>query len=91
MAQYLVLDMNAGQRLVALRDQCSCYHVARVTAELPPIHGQLDGAKPAVGFNLMVAQCSSQVYRMIFELVNCGHGVALERLHGADPDAATAR
>lgn len=85
MAEFIVIDVNAGQRLIALLDRSGRYHVAVATASMPPIRAYVRGFNPERGFGLLVEVQSGQVHRIVFEAVDCGQERALERLHESVP------
>ena len=58
------------------------YHVARVTARVPPVGAKLLGNAPALGFGLLLGAPLDEVFRVIFEEVHCSHDEAQRSLHG---------
>jgi len=87
MAEFIVVDVNAEQRLIALLDRSGRYHVALATAGVPPIRAYVRGFNPERGFGLLVEVQTGQVHRIVFEAVDCGQEQALERLHEGVPAA----
>lgn len=81
---YTVLDATpllTGQAL-CLRDLQGRYHVARTTAEVPAIGQRLSGSAPRIGFSMLVAVVTGQVFRVVFESLDCSQLRALELLRG---------
>jgi hypothetical protein len=49
MVRHTVVTTESGKRLVALRDDAGCCHVARCRSRLPEIERRLVGELPALG------------------------------------------
>jgi hypothetical protein len=81
MAEYEVLDVNAGARLATLRDRRGEYHVAEVVDEVPERDEWLHGSFDSLGFGLLSAPHSGQVYRLNLVAVRCDQASALDLLH----------
>lgn len=84
MSSYTVLDATpllSGQAL-CLRDEEGRYHVVRTTAEVPEIGLRLKGQRPRLGLELLVGASTGQVFRVVFEALNCGQRGALSLLRG---------
>ena len=80
MAEFVVIDVNAELRLVALVDRFRKYHVAMVLAELPEVQASLGGPAPQRGLALLNEHKSGQVYRVRFDSVHCDQAAAFEML-----------
>jgi hypothetical protein len=81
MAKFIVVDVNAERRLIALLDRAGRYHVAFATSGLPPLSAYVRGFNPERGFGLLVNVQSGQVYRIVFEAVDCRQESAFALLH----------
>jgi len=90
MAEYMVLDVNAELRCVALLDRLGGHHVAFAPEALPAPGEFLQGTYPAAGLNLMSAAATGQVYRVIFEAVDCDLQMTFDRLRPRHNGAASA-
>jgi hypothetical protein len=87
MAEFIVVEVNEERRLIALLDRAGRYHVAFATSGMPPISTYVRGFNPERGFGLLVNVQSGQVYRIVFESVDCRQEKALELLHGRSAEA----
>jgi hypothetical protein len=65
-----VVDRSAEAARLALRCNFGRYHHARPLNAVPPLGGFLQGARPRLGFSILVCLDSGLVYRVIFESVN---------------------
>jgi hypothetical protein len=81
MAEYLVLDVDAARRRVALLDGFQGYHVARVADALPPMGTRLHGNHAVRAFILMHDPVGGQVYRFTMEATDCGQEATFRWLH----------
>jgi hypothetical protein len=90
MAEFIVVDVNAERRLIALLDRAGRYHVAFATSGMPPTGAYVRGFNPERGFGLLVHVQSGQVHRIVFEAVDCRQEKALALLHerGAEAPAS---
>jgi len=88
MAEFIVVDVNAERRLLALLDRSGRYHVAFATAGAPPIHAYVRGFNPECGFGLLVEVQTGHIYRIVFEVVDCSQENALQRVHANAPAAS---
>jgi hypothetical protein len=87
MVRYTVVAIEAGQRLVALRDDAGRYHAAWCRSLLPEIDRRLLGDHPALGIALLM-DTSGRAYRMMFSQINFGlQGVFDEPSQGSLPMA----
>jgi hypothetical protein len=87
MVRYTVVAIEAGSRLVALRDDAGRYHAARCRSLLPQIDRRLHGDHPALGIALLM-DTSGRAYRMMFSQINFGlQGVFDEPSQGSMPMA----
>lgn len=57
-------------------------HLARATAAVPPVGATLLGNAPRLGFGLLLGAPIDQVFRVIFEALDCTQDQALRSLHG---------
>ncbi len=85
MHDYTVLDVahSGAEHALSLSDGAGGFHVARATADVPPIGAKLTGDAPALGFGLLLSTSVDQVFRVIFEEVHCSEEEAHHSLHGA--------
>ncbi len=81
MHHYRVLDTSALRRAVALLDRAGRYHIARATATVPDVGLYLYGHPPSLGFHILLAAPNRQVFRFIFEFIDCSGQAASDRLH----------
>lgn len=81
MADYLVLDVNAAERTVALLDRFGAYHVAIAHAEVPAMGTFLQGGFAIAGQNTLTSEGTGQVYRLEFAEVDCGQEATFDMLH----------
>ena len=81
MISYEVFDHSPIGREVALRDQAGRFHIARTAIERPLVSTELSGAQPKPGFGTLLATPTGQMYRVIFELVDCSLESIFDRLH----------
>lgn len=81
MHHYRVSDTSALRRAVALRDGAGHYYVALATAAVPDLGLYLYGHPPSLGFHIVLAAPNRQVFRLIFELIDCSGQAASDRLH----------
>lgn len=72
MHRYQVSDTNPKDQAFALRDCADRYHVARATSAVPQVGQELYGHQPSLGFHILVGVATGQVFRLIFERVDCG-------------------
>jgi hypothetical protein len=78
MHHYQVSEVTAKGQAFALRDGADRYHAARATSAVPHVGLDLYGHPPSLGFHILVGVANGQVYRLIFERVDCGRQVALD-------------
>jgi hypothetical protein len=83
MSEFIVVDVNAERRLLALLDRAGRYHVAFATTGMPAISTYVRGFTPERGFGLLIETGTRVVYRILFESIDCGHEMAVELLHGS--------
>ena len=67
---YSVVENWAGESRLGLRCQVGRYHLARALHDLPPPGARLNGARPHLGFGLLVCPKSGAFFRVIFEFIN---------------------
>ena len=79
MHHYLVCDTTPTSQAFALRDAADRYHVARATSVVPQVGLELCGQPPSLGFHILVGVATGQVYRLIFERIDCGLHVAQDQ------------
>lgn len=91
MAEFIVVDVNADRGLLALLDRQGRYHVAFATAGMPSVRAEVRGFNPERGFGLLVERQTGQVYRIVFEAVDCSQEKALGLLHETASAAPTSR
>ncbi len=70
MHTYSVVDNWADESHLGLRCQVGRYHLARALHDSPPLGARLNGAKPHLGFGVLVCPQSGAIFRVIFELIN---------------------
>jgi len=70
MHKYRVVHRTDGDEFVALRDGSGRFHVARSLKEKPPMRALLHGARPHLGFGMLLCLESGEMYRVIFERIN---------------------
>ncbi|MDE2393894.1 MAG: hypothetical protein KGL43_14265 [Burkholderiales bacterium] len=87
MFQFRVTDTCLEARLASLEDVSRQRHIVRMTAALPEIGAELEGAGPGLGFHILLAVGSGRLYRVIFEAINCSEQYAFERMHGPQRSA----
>ena len=80
MYRFIVVDVVAGSRLVALCDDAGRYHVAHCTSDLPNIRHELIGDLPSMGFALLIDD-AGVIFRLIYSQVNCGQRFVFDQLH----------
>ena len=85
MHDYTVMDVarSGSEHALCLADGAGSFHVARATADVPPVGAKLTGNSPALGFGLLSSTPVDQVFRVIFEEVRCSEEEAHHSLHGA--------
>jgi len=81
MHHYRVSDTSARWRAVALQDRAGRYHIAHATAAVPDLGLYLYGHPPSLGFHILLAASNRQVFRLIFELIDCSGQAAADHLH----------
>jgi hypothetical protein len=81
MADFIVVDVDAERRRLALLDRAGRYHIASTTTGMPPVCAYVRGFNPERGFGLLVEVQTGQVHRIVFEAVDCSHEKALVLLH----------
>ena len=86
MHRYLVADVSAANRLVALRDAAGRYHVAHCSSGLPDVQAVLDGPLASMGSAQLTAERGEAV-RVIFSHLYRGPREALELLHAVGTPA----
>lgn len=84
MRDYVVKKVGrAGAEFaLCLSDDAGGYHVARATAAVPAPGARLLGNSPALGFGLLLGTPVAQVYRVIFEAVDCTESEAHRSVEG---------
>lgn len=70
MHKYRVAERWPDESRLTLQCGAGRYHVARVISLLPEVDETLEGAKPHLGFGILVCQTSGAMYRLIFEVIN---------------------
>lgn len=83
MYDYTVIDVSrpgAGKGL-CLADEAGELHVARTTAIVPRVGSRLLGNSPRLGFGILLGQSFDEVFRVVFEVVNCSREEASWSLH----------
>ena len=70
MHTYSVVENWAGKSRLGLRCQIGRYHLARALHDSPPRGVRLNGARPHLGFSVLVCPKSGAFFRVIFELIN---------------------
>jgi hypothetical protein len=90
MAEFIVVDVDAERRRVALMDRAGRYHIVSATAAMPPVCAYVRGFNPERGFGLLVEVQTGQVHRIVFEAVDCSQEKARVLLHQM-PSAAPAQ
>jgi hypothetical protein len=83
MTLYFVLDTCAENHLLMLYDSFGMYHVAHTAAALPETGTELHGTAPCLGSHILHATATGQVFRVNFEVIDCGQQAAFDRLHGS--------
>lgn len=70
MHKYRVVHWVEGEARVALRDGNGRFHVARALKASPPMRAVLKGARPHLGFGLLMCEQTGENFRLIFERIN---------------------
>ncbi len=78
MHRYQVARVSREGQSFALRDGAEQFHVARATSVVPRLGLNLCGLPPSLGFHILVGEVNGQVFRMIFEQLDCGLATATE-------------
>ena len=81
--RYEVIDHSTIGPEVALRDQAGRFHIAQTATERPLVGTELTGAQAKPGFDTLLSTRTGQMYRVIFDLVDCS------RRRRFDPGAET--
>ena len=67
MYKYRVVRGEVDEGLVVLQDYRGQTYLVRPLSLAPPHGAKLDGARPHLGFGILVCSLSGQMYRVIFE------------------------
>ena len=70
MHKYRVMHCAQGESEIALRCSNGRIHLVRVLNTLPAVGVLLNGAKPHLGFGVLVCPVSGSVFRVIFKDIN---------------------
>jgi hypothetical protein len=70
MHTYNVVESWARKSRLGLRCQVGRYHLARALHGSPSTGMRLNGARPHLGFGVLVCPKSGALFRVIFELIN---------------------
>ncbi len=70
MHTYSVVENCAGENRFGLRCQSGRFHLARALQDTPQSGVQLNGARPHLGFGVLVCPTSGAFFRVIFEYIN---------------------
>ena len=86
MHKYRVIEQWADESRLALKCSKGRYYLARALSMAPPPAGVvLEGAKPHLGFDLLLCPTSGAVFRVIFESIG---NTELPRPRNAMPGTA---
>jgi hypothetical protein len=69
MHKYRVVDRCAEESRLTLQCDAGHYHLTRALSVFPPADATLEGAKPHLGFDLLLCPKSGAVFRVIFESI----------------------
>lgn len=64
---YHVRQGSDGLERILLQDNAGQLYLARTLGAPPPLGARLDGARPHLGFGILVCKVSGQAHRVIFE------------------------
>lgn len=78
MHRYQVSEGAPKGQAFALRDSNDRHHAVRATSAVPHVGLELCGHPPSLGFHILVGMATGELYRLIFERVDCGLQVALD-------------
>lgn len=67
MYKYRVVNGDVDANRVVLQDYRGQTYLVRPLSLAPPHGARLEGARPHLGFGILVCSLSGQVYRVIFE------------------------
>jgi len=70
MHTYSVVENWTGDGRLGLRCQVGRYHLARALHASPPPGLRLNGARPHLGFGVLLCPKSGAFFRVIFERIN---------------------
>ncbi len=70
MHTFRVVESWVDEGRLGLRCEAGRYHLARALHDLPPPGLRLNGARPHLGFGVLLCPGSGTVFRVIFELIN---------------------
>jgi hypothetical protein len=82
MFKYRVFDSQTEGGRVALRDAAGRIHVARALSEPPLVGTVLAGTRPHLGYGLLFSVESGEMFRLLFETIDCGRKESLHALLG---------
>ena len=77
MFKYRVIQASDHEHLV-LEDTVGQIYLVRALGPPPQIGSRLDGARPHLGFGLLMCNMSGQVYRVMFESIRGRAAVVLK-------------
>ncbi|ODV12056.1 MAG: hypothetical protein ABT20_04555 [Rubrivivax sp. SCN 70-15] len=86
MDHYRVISVGANGHALALQDARGRCHVATLLASSPSSWPTLVGPAPSRGFQVLRAEDSGHLFRLIFEQVDCDRRELLERLDSIAAD-----
>jgi hypothetical protein len=72
MHEYRVVQRSLDDNRIALVCNMGRYHLTRTLRALPLVGAMLSGAKPHMGFGLLLCLGSGDIFPVVFELINCG-------------------
>lgn len=81
MHHYRVSETSALRRAAALQDRAGRHHIACAIAAVPDLGLVLYGQPPSLGFHILLAASNREMFRVIFEFIDCSGQVASEHLH----------
>ena len=72
MHEYTVAQRSLDDGRLALVCNLGRCHLTRSLCTLPRVGALLSGAKPHLGFGLLLCVSSGDIFPVVFELINCG-------------------
>jgi hypothetical protein len=79
--RYCVADADHEVPVLVLRDEDGRSHVATPLSRLPAIGDELDGLQASPGFGILIGAADSQIFRIVFDLIDVPQADVLGLLH----------